>query len=923
MIPFLRQVARHYYNGSRDISSLCFVFPNRRAVRFFEHYLGEEIAASGRGPVISPALYTINDFIYHSTEHKPSDRIPLLLELYACYKDLNPGAEPLDDFIFWGDALLSDFDDIDKYLVEPEHLFANVSELREMQDDYSYLTEEQRKAILRFVDHFKSPGSIKEGFLRIWKILLPLYKTFKERLAQKGLAYEGMVYREFAGILSSEGAASIMQKRFPWSERFVFVGLNALNECEKVLLRRMHRAKLAEFCWDFRSEAIRNPDNKSSFFLRDFVLEFPSAFEPDPEGLPHTEFNALSVPGGIAQAKQLPEILSRCTPEPGIETAVVLPDENLLIPVLNSIPEHITKLNVTMGYPIGGSQMWSLVTDLCTLQLHLRQKGDEWHFYHRQLWAVVSNSIVKNVIADEEKEALESLRKQRLYYIPEGTMSEFPVLGVLFRPVAKSNAADPAQIRSLCSWLMEVLGTVAPKLKDKPELQLELDFAKVCFEALQKLSRYDFNLMPSSFFRLLGQVLGASTVPFQGEPLEGMQIMGPLELRAMDFDNLIILSCNEGVFPRRSVSASFIPPELRKGFGLPTYEYQDAVWAYYFYRMIQRCSRVWMVYDSRTEGLRGGEPSRYLRQLEMHFGIKFSHFEARTGLGRGADEEQIPKTEADLEKLHACNLSASSIRNYLVCPAKFYYSKVKGLEAEKEVSESLDAGMLGNVLHKTMQELYPRGTVAGAAFIGALLKDKKRIRSTVEKYICSELKTFEVSGRNLIFADVICSYVEAILSADLSCLPPGGALSIKGTEKFVRQDIRGYSFVGYIDRLDSLSEGSLRVVDYKTGRVEPADLVFDPKKDDVPQIGLQLWLYKRLLTPDVPRAAITGAIYQPAALISGSGVYALELNEEYCSKMEAALNQVLDEISDLSVPWSRREKLDKCAYCDFRAICGR
>ncbi|MBQ7623393.1 MAG: PD-(D/E)XK nuclease family protein, partial [Bacteroidales bacterium] len=305
MKPFLEQVASHYFATVPDISRLCFVFPNRRALRFFEHYLGGEIAASGKGPVVAPSMFTINDFFYHATGEKPSGRIPLLLELHSCYSKLNPGAEPLDDFVFWGDAILGDFDDIDKYLVNPERLFTNVSDYREIQDDFSYLSDAQREAILRFIGHFRSPGTVKEGFLRIWRILLPLYHDFRSSLKEKGLSYEGMVYRELAGRLSEESAADILSARFPNTGRFVFVGLNALNECEKTLLRRMHKARLCEFCWDYRSDFIRNSDNKSSFFLADFVKEFPSAFESDPEGLPATEFNVLSVPGGIAQAKQL------------------------------------------------------------------------------------------------------------------------------------------------------------------------------------------------------------------------------------------------------------------------------------------------------------------------------------------------------------------------------------------------------------------------------------------------------------------------------------------------------------------------------------------------------------------------------------------------------------------------------------------
>ena len=921
MVPFLRQVARHYNKG--EISSLCFVFPNRRALRFFEHYLGMEIAQAGTGPAVAPQMFTMADFVCRATGERPSDRVDLLLELYKCYAALNPGAEPLDDFIFWGDTLLGDFDDVDKYLVDPQQLFTNVSDLKSIQDDYSYLSDAQREAIEHFLRHFQSQGVVKERFLEIWRILGPLYEGFRKALREKGMAYEGMIYRDLAESLQESSVADVLGKRFPWSGEFVFVGLNALSECEKTLLRRMHTAGLAEFCWDWRSEEIQDPANKSSLFLSQFTAEFPSAFTPDPEGLPETEFNLLSVPGGIAQAKQIPSILSRCTPHPGIETAIVLPDEQLLVSVLNSIPEHVQKLNVTMGYPIGGSQMGSLLTDLSLLQMHLRPKGNEWLFYHRQVWAVASNSIVRSTLSEEGIKVLEKARKDRKYYLPQADLQGDTVLEAIFRPVVKETEPSAAQVKDICLWLQNIIVTIAVRLKEIPDMQMELDFAKVVHQTLDGLLHRELPLLPQSFFRLLTQLLGGATVPFEGEPLEGMQIMGPLELRALDFENLVILSFNEGMFPRRSVSASFIPPELRKGFGLPTYEYQDAVWAYYFYRAIQRAKRVWMVYDSRTEGLKGGEPSRYLRQLELHFGANVRHWEAISPLGKGEQEGSIAKTPEQIDALREGNLSASSIRNYLTCPVKFFYGSVKGLRPEKEVQESLDAGMFGTVLHETMKELYPDGTVLTASSLEALIKDKARIRSFVEERICFNLKTFELSGRNIVFADVICSYVDAILHEDLKLVGQDGRVLIIGTEKFAGMNIGGFRFVGFIDRLESTEPGVLRVVDYKTGRVTPEDMQFDEKTGEVPQIGLQLYLYKRLAERLAHGDTITGAIYQPADLISGGGVLEHDLDDEFCGRMDAELSRILTEISDLSVPWQRTEDEKKCMLCDFRAICGR
>ena len=615
MTPFLKQVAAHYHSAGR-LDEYCFVFPNRRAMVFFREYLDDCVREAGV-PCLTPEMCTMNDFFYRITGASPSGQVALLLELYDCYCRLNPSHETLDEFIFWGGVLLSDFDDIDKYLVKPDALFANVSEFREMQDGYDYLEEGQLAAIRRFVSHFRTGGRYKDEFRKIWDILLPLYRAFNDRLRSRGLSYEGQVYRELAERLDSESASDVLGKRFPGTRKFVFVGLNALNECEKLLMRKLRNAGLAEFCWDWSSRMIKDPHNRSSFFMSANVEEFPQAFRPDPEGLPLPDVNVLSVPSAVGQAKQLPSILRRLDAR-GIETAVVLPDENMLIPVLNSIPPEIAGINVTMGYPMSSGGLWSLMNDIAALQMHLREKDGRWYFYRETVWSIFADSVFHAVMTPEDEETASAVRKEAGYYISEEQLASTPLFRSVFRAVAKRPAvADPDAVTALQDYQLEVVETLAPRLKGIDNMAVELDFAKEYHQLLTSLKSFRLELLPASWFRLLGSLAAAVAVPFKGEPLKGLQIMGPLETRTLDFDNLVILSCNEGSFPRRSVASSFIPPELRRGFGLPTYEFQDAVWAYYFYRMIQRASRVWMLFDSRTEGVSSGEESRYIKQLEM------------------------------------------------------------------------------------------------------------------------------------------------------------------------------------------------------------------------------------------------------------------------------------------------------------------
>lgn len=952
MTPFLKQTASHYFTAG-DLEHACFIFPNRRARSFFSKYLGEEVARQ-RIVITAPVMTTMNDFFYHIQGASPTDKVNLLLELYNQYKALNPKAESLDDFIFWGDVILSDFDDVDKYLVNPEHLFANVAEFKGMQDSFSYLTENQRDAIKRFLEHFHGNGKLavdienngdyKARFLKIWDILLPLYRNFGASLSAKGCSYEGQVYRALASRLETESIADILSAAYPEVKKFVFVGLNALNECEKKVMTKMRDAKVAEFCWDWSTPEIRAGRNRSSFFLSENVSRFPQAFKLDADGLSRPEVNVLSVPGSVGQAKQIPAVLDKfrkADSVPGIETAIVLPDENLLIPVLNTIPADISQFNVTMGYPMGGSEFWSLMNDVAAMQMHLRSYGGRWMVYHKQLRAILSNSIMKSVLSDKARDVLNRAMSSGRCYIPLADLSGDKVLDLVFSPAVKDpSSPDAAQIAGIGEYLSALVIGLAPFIGAVPDMTLELDFAKVYHTAMTRLSRYDLPVLPATYFRLLNQMVGTASVPFHGEPLNGLQIMGPLETRALDFDNLVILGCNEGVFPRKSVSSSFIPPELRKGFGLPTYEYQDSVWAYYFYRLIQRATNVWLIMDSRSEGTRSGEESRYIKQLELDFGFKVNRYVVSAPMEPSKEDEAFRKTEEHVDALRKWHLSASALQNYLNCPAQFYFRSVLRLKDEDEAADSLDAGMLGNVFHKMMEDLFKPYKVIRREDLESILKDDHAIRSRVERLIMDELHTFEIAGRNIIFRDIICKYVRKVIESDIKLLDTGGLkeFEILGIERQMEMEVDGYKFVGKLDRIDRFFPGVTRVVDYKTGKVSDDDFVIDSAnaeqvvgalfgKDNSkrPKIALQLYLYDRFISCSKEFAGtdIVNSIYQPSRLFIRD-VENISLNEKFCKLMKERLSALLEEISDTSEPWRKTNDTEHtCKYCDFKMICGR
>lgn len=932
------------------ISKTCFIFPNRRSQVFFTKFLGEAVMEDGT-PIVAPKMLTINDFFFRISMDKPADRVNLLLDLYDCYKDLNPKHETLDEFIFWGDVILGDFDDVDKYLVDPVRLFANVSEFKDIQDSYSYLTENQRKAIESFISHFSSEGrltvnlntdnpNVKERFLQIWNILLPLYNNFRERLSVKGLAYEGMVYRGLAARLDSESAVDVLKATFRDVDEYVFVGLNALNECEKKVMRRMRDAGIAEFCWDYSGEMVRNPLNKSSFFMSRNVKDFPQAFEMDPEGLKTPEIEVISVPSSVGQTKLIPSVVKdeRC--------AVVLPDESLLIPVLNSIPEEIKDINVTMGYPMSGSAFFDFMTLVSAMQMHLRQKDGKWYYYHNQVWSLFSSSIFRKVTRGDAavRVRIKEIKDGKKYYIPQEDLSGIPVFDLLFRPaVTDPKVASKEQITAFADYQKTLVKGLAPKLADDSSMAIELEFAKAAYNAISQLQTAGLEVLPITYVRLLDQLLGPVSIPFNGEPLKGLQIMGPLETRALDFKQVMILSCNEGMFPRRSVSSSFIPPELRKGFGLPTYEFQDAVWAYYFYRLIQRAEKVTLVYDSRTEGMKNGEESRYIKQLEYHFGVPIKRGFVKASASGEFSPKEITKTEEDVEAIRQARLSASALKNYLDCPAKFYYATVKKLRKQNEVSEDLDAGMLGDVYHGTMQRLYSPEMAGGrkvtAEYLAGLLRKRSAIKGIVRSLILEQLHSLEVTGRDLVVEDVIVEYVIKTLKRDQELLKSSGydGFEILGLERPFLQDIDGFHFIGYVDRMDSLRPGEIRIVDYKTGKVEDKDVnitdenaegiveaLFGPSNEGRPKIALQLFLYDVFCreSEDYKGQRMVNVIYPPANMFT-EPVKEVPVSETFMKLTEGRLHDLLSEIASVDVPFRRTDEEKTCSFCDFRMICGR
>lgn len=937
MTPFLKQTARHYI-GRPNVENCVFIFPNKRPVAFFRKYLRECLAETAGGrPMLSPLMLTVNDFFSQVTGMAVADRITLLVMLYDCYRSLNPEAGTLDDFISQGETILSDFDEVDKYRVDAKMLFADIADIRSIQNDMSWVSQEQKEAIETLAGHFTAgkltaQGGVKSRFLATWKLLMPMYGMFRDKLAADGLAYEGMAYRSFADRLEKEPAADILASAFPGASKFVFIGFNAVNRCEEAVMTKMQKAGIAEFCWDYCGGMTPDPGNDSSFFLADYSTRFGNAFNVEGGGVP--DIRVISVPSAAGQAELLEKVIGGCSgegPSDWLDYAVVLPDETMLGTVLNNIPSNVDAVNVTMGYPLSASEFFYFLRSLAALQMHVRRSGGRCSFYYRQVYDLLSGTILKSVMGEEEMAAAADVRKAARPYVPVEDLARTPLFGTVFRAAEQESG-------QFADWLLEVTAAVARRLPEEDALQTEC--ARMCYKCISRLRDMKLDILPKTFAKLAVRLASGLSVPFDGEPLGGLQIMGPLETRALDFRHVIILSASEGVFPHIASGLSMIPMDVRAGFGLPTTKYQDAVWSYYFYRLITRAETVTLLYDSRSEGLASGEESRYIKQLRYIFQKRglctLREFVAAARVSTAVADEAIPKTKEDIDAIRSSCFSASSLQNYLACPVRFYYSSVKRLRADDDVKDSLDAGTLGTVCHETLQFLYGGRDAVDAGYLESWLTPERRqvIKQKIDSLICSKIHCDEVTGPDLLDARLALQFVTKVLRRDIELIRARGPLRILGLEKeYDRVELfPGFLFKGYVDRLDTFGDGTVRVVDYKSGSDDPealkllaegASAIESRGLAKIDKAVLQFYIYDRFVAQDkefLGKARANsmyamGDIFRNPVAVNGESPASADV-------MGRLLEELLKQIVDTEVPFIRTSDSQKCKYCDYCSLCG-
>ncbi len=1009
MEPFLKQIATHYYKEhGEEIHRLCFVFPGRRAGLFFKRHLSH----LADKPLFSPKATTLKDLLLGLSPAEELDRTALLFELYNSYREIAPEAEPFDQFLFWGDIILKDFNEIDRHLIPATMLYSNLKDYRELDSDFSFLNERQVEAIRSFWDSFsptkggETEDSCQQNFLEFWQLLSPLYTRFQSRLDAQGKGYAGMMVRRTAELLKKRETSvrELLQSAYRGNDeapkKYVFAGLLALSPAEEYILSRMKDEGLCEFCFDDESPLIQSGgslactilDHDKEVFGQTFGWKSQSTAGGEDASVPTKTptIRVIRTASEIVQAKLLPRLIEELYPagytdSNGIETAILLPDERMLMPVLNSLVDTVERINVTMGYPLAQSSISLLADKWIKAQANMRTIHDVLHFRTEAAIDLLNSLLLSPLLTDKSRRLMKTLEGTKTFYISATELQCDSLTKHLFTP--------PADGSALLDTLFALLESIAQSIEvNRPSNEEEDKAEQVANIELEQLYYYRntvnrlkgliseaaMTMSPQSAALLLQGLITGTAIPFEGEPLIGVQIMSMEETRALDFEHLIILSANEGKLPSRTHETTMIPYTLRRGYGLPVNEINEATQIYDFFRLLPRAKRVTMLYDARTDQSGGGEESRYIRQMRYLFDTPIEVQELHLiGSLPNSPHISVPKEGETLKKLyrfletpqdeHASSdlklpaLSASSINTYAACPLRFYYEYVRGIREENAPEELMAANDFGTVVHRAMELIYQpccSGGEVSTQMLSQWLDPANAIiaRTVRQAYSEEYLHTKDVKGQltglNHLYCVMIEKYVRRILEHDKSIAP----FRYIASEKRVRGSLalsNGHRvrLQGVIDRIDEFPGEVRRIVDYKSGGVSASlkswDSLFShingkPGKDQPSAISQTLFYAFMMRTqmekdgekrnlPLCPtiysfqslykdKDEYTGVICVPE---SGGGYSSLTDFDQIRDTFEEKLRRRLDQMFDPDIPFAGTDDTKVCSYCPFVTICGK
>ena len=983
MNSFLDKLAESLLSKATDSGDICIVFPSRRAKVHFQDKLQQKIEKQ----IFVPEILAFEDFTARLSGRVLLDRISLSFELFPFYHDRFPD-ESFEQYYSWGNRLLSDFDEADRYLVEIKALFGNLYDLREIDVTInSWLKDEKQTQPAD-----SQISEFQQAYLALWEAMGPLYTKLKDKLLEENKAWPGLALRELSEKWEKIAIKTAPTEVLPWREIW-FAGFNAFSPAEELFIRSLHNLGIARLFFDMDAWYVNDTRQEAGKNFRELRKKWNQKdwnwvgnhFSETPKSITVT-----GVPLRVGQAKvagiKLKELWNQgLQPE---RIAVVLPDDNLLFPLLHAIPEEYKDINVTMGFPLRNTPAYSLVDSLLQMQESARrfaaQRDGKALYYFREVRTLLQHPYIRAWIGSAAAANVRKINRDNRIYLSPGFFErqvETPQLALLFREwTDTSHILD--WFLELWDALMEALSHPTPEITtlENPVLpdaslmadeegvkilKLELEylgqFRSLFVKLRDKIGEYGLEPDLKAFRKMLREVVSSARIPFTGEPLKGLQIMGVLETRALDFEHVIFLSMNEGVFPPGKNQNTFIPFSLRKGFQMPVWFDKDAVTAYHFYRLIQRAQTLTLLYNTESDEFGSNEKSRYLAQIQQELVPwlrKNMILEAGGEQGLTYLEETlsfplhktsvtpiiVPKTDALLETLTTYatekGFSPSALITWLICPLKFYFAYVLRIEEREEAEETVEAQTVGNVVHKVLERLYK-------PFLGKSLTaiDINELYPLIDSYVSGEFSAYTHSenlkyGLNFLKVKAICEMIRKVLKMDQENAP----LEIIGLEQKIQTttnsgEIGGLNtstqprLRGIIDRVDRVN-GQLRIIDYKTGAVKGVsinDFELLPEKIQDQKEAFQLAAYSWMFFRENDVANLVAGIITTRDQAGGLKQLKLPAHSrsagivvpEYLEEFEKLLYKTLRDLFDPNQAIGQTEDTERCRYCNYKTICNR
>lgn len=970
MKDFLANVAADIINKyGTNLADIAIVFPNKRAALFMNEYF----ARLTNKPLWAPSYITISELFAQQSSLVVSDNIKLICELHKVFTHCTQTNESLDAFFGWGQLLLSDFDDLDKNLADASKVFQNLSNIKEY-DDITYLTDEQKQVLKQFFSSFTDNHNsvIKERFIKLWSKLEDIYTQFQSAITQQGITYEGHLYRSV-----------IEQQSFVLSKKmYLFVGFNLLHKTEEKLFEYLMKEQKACFYWDFDYYYMDKTEPEAGYYIKKYLSVFPNELDNKEDTIynnwaKNKDITYLSSSTKNLQTRYISDWLrANNRIEAGKRTVIVLCDETLLPNVLHSLPPEVDKVNITMGFPLHHAQVSLLVQSLFDLYQIGKISGTNG-FRLNFVNKVLMHPYIKNL--SEKADLLYTyLQKNHIYYPQFDQLKDEENkqellddnLKFIFRNIL--NTTNNANL-TLLEHIIEILKRVGKhtEIKKDPLAQESVFRMYTLLNRLKQLIENDDLVIETTTLRnLVNQLVRSTSIPFHGEPIEGIQIMGVLETRNLDFDNILMLCCNEGFMPKSVNDSSFIPYNIRKAYELTTKEHKIKIFAYYFYRLLQRASNISLTYTNSIQEGKTNEMSRFMLQLLVERPNSITKLSLKSEQGYKTKEKTpITKTNEVMKLLNNINkLSPTAINRYLSCPAKFYYNNVLGVKEPEESHEDVsDNRTFGIVFHKAMEniyeEYYKNHKWITEEEIDKLLKNEHLLLQNIDKAFATELfnigkQSFkpQYNGLQQINRKVIFRYIQQVLKLDKKNAP----FIIKGLELNVKKEIcfetnkenKKLLLHGYIDRLDECGSdkqiNEMRVIDYKTGSFKdkaPTNLDEVFTRTNIHQkhsdYYLQAILYSGIIKnnkeynpnnlPVSPHLLFilqsskddyNSALYFDKKKEDGGKTFLKDEPNLY-PDFEEKLEEVLAEMYNPHVPFNITEDSKTCEYCPYLSLCKR